>query len=73
MQGGSHLVVAGSDDGVFVNGAKSSARVIQPNLVASNGVVHVIDAVLLPDCGRILRDCARKRAERKLRALQKKK
>lgn len=32
-------------DGLRVNGA----RVIRPDLAASNGVVHVIDAVLVPD------------------------
>ena len=33
-----------TDAGVFVDGAK----VIAPNVSASNGIIHVVDAVLLP-------------------------
>ena len=32
-------------DGVTVNGA----RVVKANVIAGNGVIHVIDSVILPD------------------------
>jgi uncharacterized surface protein with fasciclin (FAS1) repeats len=41
---GSPLVVAVDDGKVTVNGA----RVVQTDIDASNGVIHVIDAVILP-------------------------
>ncbi len=41
---GKTLEVTINDDGVFINGAK----VVLADLVAKNGVVHVIDAVLVP-------------------------
>ena len=37
-------VTIGSQNGVTVNGAK----VITPNIEADNGVIHVIDRVILP-------------------------
>jgi uncharacterized surface protein with fasciclin (FAS1) repeats len=42
---GSTLAVAIVDGSVVIN---ESATVIQADVVASNGVIHVIDAVLLP-------------------------
>jgi uncharacterized surface protein with fasciclin (FAS1) repeats len=39
-----------SDDGIFINNAK----VIIADLVADNGVVHVIDAVLIPQAETVL-------------------
>lgn len=41
---GPMLNVTGGETGVYV----SSASVVQPDVAASNGVIHVIDAVLLP-------------------------
>lgn len=41
---GQKIDVVGSADGVTVNGA----NVIAADVVASNGVIHVIDAVILP-------------------------
>ena len=41
---GSDLIVEVADEGVRVNGA----LVIQADIVCSNGVIHVIDAVLIP-------------------------
>ncbi|MDY0059684.1 MAG: fasciclin domain-containing protein, partial [Myxococcota bacterium] len=43
LQGGS-LAVRSGDDGVFVGDAK----VLTPDVPASNGIIHVIDKVLLP-------------------------
>ncbi|WP_108259891.1 fasciclin domain-containing protein [Mangrovicoccus ximenensis] len=42
---GSTLAVMGGDDGVTVDGAS----VTQADIEASNGVIHVIDAVLMPE------------------------
>jgi uncharacterized surface protein with fasciclin (FAS1) repeats len=44
LQGGSLKVKVG-DDGAFVGGAK----ILKTDLQARNGVVHVIDRVLLPE------------------------
>jgi len=41
---GAEVDVVVSDDGITVNGA----NVVIPDVVASNGVIHAIDAVLLP-------------------------
>jgi len=41
---GQEVTVTINDDGVFIN----NAQVTLPDLTADNGVVHVIDAVLLP-------------------------
>ncbi len=41
---GSDILVSITDDGIFINGA----QVILADIEADNGVVHVIDAVLLP-------------------------
>ncbi|NBF39666.1 MAG: fasciclin domain-containing protein [Spirochaetes bacterium] len=43
-------VVVSSSDGVMIN----QAEVIQPDVMASNGVIHVVDAVLLPPSGDIV-------------------
>ncbi len=43
LQGGS-LTFSTDDNGVMVNGAK----VVQADVNASNGVIHIIDSVLLP-------------------------
>ena len=43
MQGGE---INQRHDGVTVDGAK----VVQADIVADNGVIHVIDAVILPKC-----------------------
>jgi uncharacterized surface protein with fasciclin (FAS1) repeats len=44
LEGGSFRIVAG-DGGVMVN----NAHVTKTDIVASNGVIHVIDSVLLPE------------------------
>jgi uncharacterized surface protein with fasciclin (FAS1) repeats len=41
---GASLTISVTDDGVMVNGA----NVIQADIMAANGVIHLIDAVLLP-------------------------
>ena len=41
---GEEVTVSITEEGVFINGA----QVILPDLMAGNGVVHVIDAVLIP-------------------------
>jgi uncharacterized surface protein with fasciclin (FAS1) repeats len=41
---GSELTLAASDGGVKVDGA----QVVQADIVADNGVIHVIDSVVLP-------------------------
>jgi len=46
--GGSSLTVDLSGDDVVIEGANSSAKVVLPNIQGTNGVVHVIDTVLLP-------------------------
>ena len=43
-------VVVSSSDGVMIN----QAEVIQPDVMASNGVIHVVDSVLLPPSGDIV-------------------
>jgi len=42
---GQELTITLRDGGVFVNGAK----VVKPDVLVKNGVVHVIDGVLIPD------------------------
>ena len=42
---GQSIDIAVSDDGVTVDGAK----VIQTDIMATNGVIHVIDSVILPE------------------------
>ena len=42
---GQSIDIAVSDDGVTVDGAK----VIQTDIIATNGVIHVIDSVILPE------------------------
>lgn len=43
-------VVVSSSDGVMIN----QAEVIQPDVMASNGVIHVVNSVLLPPSGDIV-------------------
>jgi len=47
---GSPLVVSTSPSGVEVNGA----RVAEADIVATNGVIHVIDAVIMPKKWQLL-------------------
>merc|ERR1712046_18548 len=47
---GQDLTVTSSEDGVMVNG---KAKVTAADNVATNGVVHIIDAVLLPPAGDV--------------------
>ena len=42
---GSDIAIAVKDGTVYLNG---SAKVVTPDVMASNGVIHVIDKVLLP-------------------------
>jgi phosphate transport system substrate-binding protein len=49
---GSELDVKVTDAGVTVNGA----NVVTSDVAASNGVVHVIDAVLVPDLGDLIEE-----------------
>jgi uncharacterized surface protein with fasciclin (FAS1) repeats len=42
---GSMLSVDGTGDSVMVDGA----TVVQPDVMADNGIIHVIDAVLIPE------------------------
>ena len=44
---GSDLTIEVGDEGVLVNGA----RIVQTDIVCSNGVVHIIEAVLMPSEG----------------------
>jgi uncharacterized surface protein with fasciclin (FAS1) repeats len=46
LQGGT--VTVQTDSGVLLEGAQNNAGVALPDVPASNGVIHVIDAVLLP-------------------------
>ncbi|NBB88521.1 MAG: fasciclin domain-containing protein [Bacteroidetes bacterium] len=46
--GGESLTVDLSGSDVVIDGANSSATVVLPNIQGSNGVVHVIDTVLIP-------------------------
>ena len=41
---GDHVEITVSDSGVMVN----DANVVTPDVIASNGIIHVIDKVLLP-------------------------
>lgn len=57
LQGGDIFITAGND-GVFVNG---SASVTSADIEARNGVIHAIDAVILPDAFGNIVDNASKR------------
>ncbi len=43
---GATISITANDDGVFING--EAAQVVDTDIVASNGVIHVINGVLLP-------------------------
>ncbi len=43
---GEELTITVNDDGVFLN---DTVQVVQTDIAASNGVIHVIDAVLVPE------------------------
>ena len=43
-----YLEIEMTDDGLRLNGVGTSARLIESDIMAANGVVHVIDRVLLP-------------------------
>jgi len=45
--GGEPLTFTSNSTGVFVTSGSSSARIVQANVLTSNGVVHLIDSVLL--------------------------
>jgi uncharacterized surface protein with fasciclin (FAS1) repeats len=45
---GSPIAIAVKDGTVYLNG---SAKVVTPDVMASNGVIHVIDKVILPPAG----------------------
>jgi uncharacterized surface protein with fasciclin (FAS1) repeats len=42
---GIEIEVELDDDSIYIN----DAEIIQPNYEASNGVIHVIDSVLIPE------------------------
>jgi uncharacterized surface protein with fasciclin (FAS1) repeats len=46
---GSTIALEVTDAGVTVAGANTTANVVTPDIEASNGVIHVIDAVILPE------------------------
>jgi uncharacterized surface protein with fasciclin (FAS1) repeats len=46
--GGATLNVAQANGGITISDGKNVARVTQPDMMASNGVVHSIDGVLMP-------------------------
>jgi uncharacterized surface protein with fasciclin (FAS1) repeats len=46
---GGATVKISTDDGVKVGTAKGLAKVTKTDIKASNGVIHVIDAVILPE------------------------
>ena len=48
--GGAKAYITKNATGVFINGKK----VVTPDLTASNGVIHVIDNVLMPPAGNIV-------------------
>jgi uncharacterized surface protein with fasciclin (FAS1) repeats len=41
-------LTVGLTTGVRITGPRNFASVVTPNIVAKNGVIHVIDTVLLP-------------------------
>src|SRR3954468_286893 len=45
---GSPIAIAVKDGGVYLN---DSAKVVTPDVMTSNGVIHVIDKVILPPAG----------------------
>jgi uncharacterized surface protein with fasciclin (FAS1) repeats len=45
--GGQLLTFTVNTTGIFVTSGSSTAKVVQPNVLTSNGVVHLIDTVLL--------------------------
>ena len=61
LSNGQMVMILGTDITVTINASAfiDNAQVTLADLVADNGVVHVIDAVLLPttDCNGIMRNC----------------
>ena len=45
---GSPIAISVKDGTVYLN---DSAKVVTPDVMASNGVIHVIDQVILPPAG----------------------
>ena len=48
---GATVKVTKTSDGVTVKGGTVTANVIIPDVIASNGIIHVINKVLLPPAG----------------------
>lgn len=44
---GSNLAIVRNSSGMFVRGAVNSARIVRTDILASQGVMHVIDTLLL--------------------------
>lgn len=44
---GEQLTIITNSSGAFISSGSSTAKIIQPDILTSNGVVHVIDGVLL--------------------------
>lgn len=40
-----------SDDDLIFEG---KAKIVQPDIIATNGVIHLIDEVIIPDSGKLL-------------------
>ncbi|HEX6310848.1 MAG TPA: fasciclin domain-containing protein, partial [Acidimicrobiia bacterium] len=49
LQGGELLIEVGDDDATITDGQEREATIVVTDVKASNGVIHVIDRVLLPD------------------------
>lgn len=48
---GSNIVIGCDGDSLTVNGVK---MVLKKDIVTTNGVIHLIEQVLMPDSGRML-------------------
>ncbi|MGC3995346.1 MAG: fasciclin domain-containing protein [Propionicimonas sp.] len=49
LEGGTFTVKVGDDGVSLVDGAGNTVKVTQTDIMASNGVIHVVDAVLMPN------------------------